>query len=285
MNHTAAIYGFEFTRPFVAGGLTFSPIERQHSTAKKLARDKIARNLTGIVSGPGLSPELVYQLEGVLSFIERLEVLVSQPVADPAAEEHPREYFRTQLSIPVRHDGGGAVLGPDAFNPWRDSRQAFIDLALNRLADPDFCKSTRLNSLLFKSVETFRQRRPFLEISYFLLISGLEGFCRAKVNDYQSKNGAEPITKALKSLGFNVYQENPNDLPRAISTYLHIRNALFHQGDFTATVKMNNSDVVLDCIQYLYNLQMLVSLTVMKGIGFDDGHTNWDCWIDRQPFR
>ena len=40
--------------------------------------------------------------------------------------------------------------------------------------------------------------------------------------------------------------------------------------------------VALNCSKHLFNLSMLCSLTVMKAIGFDDGHTNWDCWIDRQ---
>jgi hypothetical protein len=121
-----------------------------------------------------------------------------------------------------------------------------------------------------------------LEITYFLLISGLEAFCRASQDDFQTKNAAIPITKQLKSYGFNVFQDNPSELSRSVSTYLHIRNALFHQGDFTATININNGMVALNCSKHLFNLSMLCSLTVMKAIGFDDGHTNWDCWIDRQ---
>ena len=101
-------------------------------------------------------------------------------------------------------------------------------------------------------------------------------------NDYQSKNAAVPIAKTLQSYGFVVYQDNPNNLARSVSTYLHIRNVLFHQGDFSATVQINSNKVTLNCSEYLFNLSMLVSLTIMKAIDFDDGHTNWDCWIDRQ---
>lgn len=282
MTDTAALYGFEFTKPFTAGGMTFSPVERQQTAANELARNLNELKMTGTVSADELPSKRVFQLEGVLSFIEHLEVLVSKPISGSLAKEKPHEHFQARITTPARHQGGGAMLGPDALNPWRDSRQTFIDLAFTRLADAEYCKSSRFDSLLFKTVETFRQRRPFLEISYFLLMSGLEAFCRAEQSDYKSKNAAVPITLALKKFGFNVHQDNPKDLPRSISTFLHIRNALFHQGDFTATVLMDKSKVTLPCSDYFFGLQMLVSLTVMKAVGFDDGHTNWDCWIDRQ---
>ncbi len=31
-------------------------------------------------------------------------------------------------------------------------------------------------------------------------------------------------------------------------------------------------------------LSLLLSLLIMKHIGFDDNYINWDSWIDRQPF-
>ena len=285
MLQTSALYGFEFTRPFSAAGLSFRPLEPLHDEAKALARNLNAHKLTGTVSAPKLTPETRFHLEAVLSFIEHLEVLVSDPAGEDDAPENPERYFEPEIVLRPRHSGGGALFGSDAFNPWRESRQQFIELALNRLADLEFCNRTRFNSLLFKSVETFRQRRPFLEISYFLLISGLEAFARAVQSDYVTKSASVPITRTLKDYGFKVYQDSPSDLPRSISTYLHIRNSLFHQGDFSATIQMNKSQVTLNCSEYLFNLSMLVSLTIMKAVGFDDGHTNWDSWIDRQLHR
>lgn len=282
MPQTSALYGFEFTRSFSAAGLFFQPVESNHVAAKQLARSLNAHKLTGTVSGPKLTQEMLFKLEGVLSFIEHLDVLVSEPESAEDAADNPGCYFKSEFTVRPRNPGGGAVLGSDAFNPWRESRQRFIDLALSHLSDEQFCQSTRFRSLLFKCVETFRQRQPFLEISYFLLISGLEAFARATEDDYQSKNAAVPITKTLQRYGFVVYQDNPKCLARSISTYLHIRNALFHQGNFSKTIQINSDQVTLNCSEYLFNLSMLVSLTIMKAIGFDDGHTNWDCWIDRQ---
>ena len=285
MTQTAGIYGFEFTREFTAAGLRFVPLEEDHQKAKKLARDLKAHHLTGTVSGEKIDRETIYILEGVLSFIEHLDVLVLGSVTTPESDSELAEPFERTITTHKRHNGGGAVIGSDAFNPWKDSRQQFIERCLTHLRDKEFCDRTRFRSLLFKCVETFRQRQPFLEITYFLLISGIEAFCRASQNDYRKNNAAAPITKQLQCYGFNVFQDNPRELSRSISTYLHIRNALFHQGDFTATVNINNGMVTLDCSKHLFNLSMLCSLTVMKAIGFDDGHTNWDCWIDRQLLK
>lgn len=223
---------------------------------------------------------MLFRLEAVLSFVEHLDVRVSEIVDDGEAISRPHDFFEAAAIGGVRHNGGGAVIGSDAFNPWRDSRQQFIDLALTRLADPAFCQETKFNSMFFKAVEVFRQRKPFLEISYFLLVSGLEAFARVSLKNYKP-GAATPIVKLLTGYGFKVYVERPAEPERAISTYLHIRNALFHQGEFTATVQGNSSQVTYDASAYLFHLSMLVTLTCMKAVGFDDGQVNWDCWIDR----
>ena len=132
MPQVAAIYGFEFTRPFQAAGLTFTPASANHSAAKRLARALDAYNLTGTVTAADLGRELLYRLEAVLSFIEQLDVRISEPVADEAAVAHPHDFFELTVVGGARNNGGGAVIGSDAFNPWRSSRQQFVELALKR---------------------------------------------------------------------------------------------------------------------------------------------------------
>lgn len=281
MTQTAAIYGFEFSYKFKAAGLTFIPNESNYLSAKKLARDLSSHNFTGTVYGDVIDSQTIHDLEGVLSFIEHLDVIVLGSVE--TAYEH--NLFASKITAHKRNSGGGAVIRSETLDSCVSSRQQFIELSLIHLRDEEFCNRTRFRSLLFKCVETFRQRQPFLEVSYFLLISGLESFCRASQGDYTSKNAAIPIAKQLRTYGFNVFQDKPSELSRSISTYLHIRNTLFHQGDFTAVVKINDTTLELNCSEYLFSLSMLCSLTVMKAIGFDDGHTNWDCWIDHQLLK
>lgn len=283
MTYVAGLYGIQITRPIKVRGLTFEPITNDHRKAEKLARDLDVYHLTAMVSGESLDPELCFKLEAVLSFIEHLDVLISTPIQRPPMSESATAVFPKSLATQRRNNGGGAVVGVDTF--FHESRAKFIELALERLSDDTFCNSTKFNTLFYKCVETFRQRRPFLEISYFLLYSGLESFARAVKKNRTSKNSSEPIYQLLESYGFKVYLEKPSELSRAISTYTHLRNALFHNSEFQTTVPMNGSHVQLNTTEYFYNLSMLVSLTIMKAIQFDDDHINWDAWIDRQLFK
>jgi hypothetical protein len=147
MPRVAAIYGFEFTRAFQAAGLAFTPASDDHTKAKRLARALDAYNLTGTVSAPDLSREHLYRLEAVLSFVEHLDVRVSETVDDEAAITKPHDFFESTAVGGARNNGDGAVVGSDAFNPWRTSRQQFVELALTRLADEDFCRRTKFKSL------------------------------------------------------------------------------------------------------------------------------------------
>ena len=283
MRLLAAIYGYEITRPICINGLSIKPISEDPEVANRLARDLNAYRLTATVTGEALPEDLRLNLEGVLSFIEHLDVIMFPAWQFTEDGEPDVSHLPTTLGMQRRNSGGGTVVGRDVL--FSTSREKFISLAVKKLNDNFFCDSTKFKSLFFKCIETFRQRSPFLEITYFLLYSGLESFARATQNDNTSRNSSTPIFNLLMSYGFDVHLENPTDLPRAISTYTHIRNALFHNGEFQKIVRLNESQVELKAVDYLFNLSMLVSLTILKVVGFDDGHINWDAWIDRQLFK
>ena len=280
---TCGIFGFEFTRPFEADGLTFQPLYTHPAEAKKHAHDEHAHHLTGTVSGANLQlGQVTYRLAAVLSFIERLDVRLSEPIDDPTAATEPRAHFEEVMRNGRRPTGGGAVINPDTFPPHRDARQTFIKLAMGHLADDEFCERTKFRLLLIKAAETCRQRSPFLEVSYFLLMSGLEAFSREVQNDRDSP-AAAPIARMLAGYGFKISENNPKNLPRAISTYLHIRNAIFHNGELSKTVRLgSDTSFTVNGEDYLIHLQALVCLTVMKVIGFEDLERNWDGWFDYQ---
>ncbi|MFD2270572.1 hypothetical protein ACFS07_04035 [Undibacterium arcticum] len=75
------------------------------------------------------------------------------------------------------------------------------------------------------------------------------------------------------------------DLHRSISTYTRLRNALFHNSEFVVKVLVGGQQIELRLFDYLFNFSQLVSLVVLKAVDFDDGHINWNSWIDRQPFK
>lgn len=171
------------------------------------------------------------------------------------------------------------MIGEDTFFP--DSREKFLQQVLQKLQDQSFCDKTQFKQLFFKCVEQFRQRKRFVEVSYFFLFSGLETFARTVMNDRKS-GAAVPIEKLLKSYGFDVSVDRQADLVRAVSTYAHLRNALFHNGEFIAEVNYNGNLVRLRLFDYLFNFTQLTNLVVLKAIQFDDGHINWNSWVDRQ---
>lgn len=281
MTRYCGIYGYECTQVISLDAAEIRPRYRVRSEAHEKARDKSVYSLTAVLVGDDIDDEMAFQLEAVLSFIEHLDVIVSSPKELDGTDIF--EAFPASLPTHGRHDGGGAVLMVDWFSP--DSRSNFIKSCLTHLQDKARRAQTLFADLLFKKVETFRQRRPLLEVSYFLLFSGLEAHARALTGDYNNRNAADPISKLLQSYGFDVSVERPADLKRAMSTYTHLRNALFHNSKLEAQVNINGTTTTLRLLDYYAHFLILVSLVVLKSAPFDDGHINWNGWIDQQLFQ
>jgi len=275
------IYGYSITRPIDLGDLVIEPRTAEYQLAKKWARDLDAYQLTAILKGPTITETDLFNLEGVLSFVEHLDVVISSPIE--MIEDNPFAQFSEQIKTHKRNSGGGAVIVEDSFFP--SSRVEFVSKAFTSLQDTEFCEKTQFNILFFKCIETYRQRKPFIEVTYFLLYSGLESYARSVVNDRKNRNSSEPICKLLTDYGFDVKIENPNDLKRAISSYTHLRNSLFHNSEITVDKNVNEEMIKFDIVDYLFNISQLVVLVVLKAISFDDGHINWNSWIDKQPFK
>ncbi len=281
MNVVCGIYGYQITRPITLPGIRIEPRTTDYQQATRWARDLDAYQLTAVLKGTSVSEDLIFNLEAVLSFVEHLDVLISSPIED--INDDPFSLFSPSITTHRRNNGGGAIIGEDFF--FHSSRSLFISKALDRLLDRKFCEQTQFNILFFKCVEALRQRKPFVEVSYFLLYSGLESFARAVVNDRFNRNSSEPICKLLTSYGFDVQIERPADLKRAVSTYTHLRNALFHNSEFNAIINVNGTEVEIKVFDYLFNISQLVALVVLKSVGFDDEHINWNSWIDGMPFK
>ena len=281
MNIICGIYGYQITHSIDLPGLKIEPRTTNHQKASQWARDLDCYHLTAVLIGTEISDDLLFNLEAALSFVEHLDVLIFSPIKQ--INDDLFSNFTQSITTHRRSNGGGAVIGEDTFFPG--SRSMFIGKLLGKLQDQNFCKSTLFNILFFKCVETFRQSKSFVEVTYFFLYSGLESFARSITNDFSSRNSSEPISKLLNIYNFDVKIENPNDLKRAVSTYTHLRNALFHNSQFNATININGTDTELKLFDYLFNISQLVILTILKAVEFDDGHINWNSWIDRQPFK
>lgn len=281
MTLCCGVYGYECTSPAHIGRFHLKPKYFFLPEAQEKARDKTKYHLTAVIVGEGIDDLLAFRLEAIFSFIEHLDVVVTSPVE--LALSDPFDAFPATLPTHGRHDGGGATMMSDVF--FSNSRAQFVRACLVHLEDEARASQTMFADLLFKKVETFRQRRSLLEVSYFLLFSGLEAHARAVTNDQGNRNASEPIANLLRQYGFDVAVERPADLKRAMSTYTHLRNALFHNGRLESQVNINGQLVTLKLVDYYAHFLLLVSLVVFKAAPFDDGHINWNSWIDFQSFK
>ncbi len=139
--------------------------------------------------------------------------------------------------------------------------------------------------LFLKIVEVLRARQNFIDVSYYLLFSALESLCRHIKNDF-GKNCAIPITSVLQEYKFSVYQDCPKKPHQSIMTYVHLRNALFHNGKMEKEVKTPTGDVIVYTqSEYYSTFSRLLPLVLLRYIGFDDNYINWNSWLDREPFE
>lgn len=278
MATVCAIYGYDFTREFTYRGMRFVPRYALITEAHEKARDLTKYQLTGVVVIDSYVAESIFCLEAVLSFIEHLDVIVSDPFSCDSAD-----YFSPFPDVArtvQRNNGGGAVLHQDAF--FDNMRADFICLAMDRLADDRLCEDTGWRILFFKATEKFRQRRPFLDISYYLLFSGLETHVRRTLGEPDDRDTVKLIARHLRKLGFNIHQFKPNDLKRSADSYACVRNALFHNSSLDTTRKTAGVVVHYRLTDYYPHLLILVNLVVLRGVGFDHPSFQWDQWITMQ---
>jgi hypothetical protein len=207
-----------------------------------------------------------------------MSVIVGQPRDEASVSAQP---FPDAITLGKRHPGGGDTLPSDFFYP--DVRGQFVRLAMAKLSDSSYCERTGFDRLFFKYVEAHRQRRPFIEVTWFLLMSGLEGFARKAFND-EDAAAQDVIYKLLRSYGFEVFLDMRGGVERCVLTYTKLRNRLFHNGERTAKLSFMGVKHEVDMPNYHCQLTRLVGLVILKALGFESEHINWDSWIDRQAF-
>ena len=280
------IYGYEISRPAEFDGFRLIPLTDDYTDVRGKASDLDNYHLTGFLEiDETQTPDiraLIFDIQGVLSFIDQKNVIVSNLLREHEAFDNLDEDYPTKLTALKRINGGGKVILGDAFNS--NSRREFITMALAKLKESD-TENGAFRGSFFKSIEVFRGSDSFIDVNYYLLFSALESLSRFHLNDYTSKNCSTPIAKFLEPFGFDISQDNTNELAKSVSTYTHIRNALFHNGKFECEVNINGQMEKISISKYYSQFNMLIPLIVLKYIGFDDGHINWNCWLDRMPFK
>lgn len=283
---TYGIYGYEITQAAELQGFKLIPRSQDHREIKKLAADRDHYHLTGFLEideNQILDQRaLIFDLQGILSFIDQKNVIITHPLRPHETYQALDSNYPLKITFLRRLSGSGSLILSDIFSP--KSRKTSIEKALNKLKESDQNQGV-FRSAFFKSIEPFRGSESFIDVNYYLLFSALESLSRYHLNDYDSKNTSTPISKFLKPYNFDISQDNVKNLAQSISTYTLLRNALFHNGKLECESNINGTHTKLTISEYYANLCMLVPLVMLKYIDFDDGHINWNSWLDRMPFK
>ncbi|ENW7727229.1 TPA: hypothetical protein QIW90_001942 [Klebsiella variicola] len=282
------IYGYECTKQITYANVKIIPLYTTFKEANTLSKDNNAYNLTAFLEISKNNNtemtltetrEVIHKLEAVLSFIDHRDVIISNQLRHNETYNNLEDDYPRKIETHVRKNGGGCVIINDTFCP--KSRELFIEKTMTLLLSEDTPITEAFRKAFFKTIEVFRAKESFVDISYYLLFSALESLCRAIENDYTSKCVATPIKNVLINYGFDIKQDNPQNPQKSVMTYVHLRNALFHNGSLTATTK---AGIVFKMKDYYAPLHRLLPLVLIKYTGFDDGKINWNSWLDRIPF-
>ncbi len=263
--------------------LSIHPVETGYTEARDLATDTDRFNLTGVVELNAADADLLFDLTAALTFCQQQWVILANGIEREPGQALAQLIggYPSRLDVPFSRPTQGAQVMSDSFEPA--SRRMFLEQCLARLSDHQFDHDTQFRSAFFRCVESWRLLQPFVDLTYYLDFGALEILARTAQQDFRAQV-APPITAFLQGLGFGVSQDNPGDRVRAVQTYVHLRNALFHNGRFEKTFNENGNDVTIQLNDYEGYLRRLVPDVLLKVMGFDDSHINWERWLDRQPF-
>lgn len=279
------VYGYIFTKEMIFDGGTLTPRFNNLTDLKKIKCNGESYILTGFFTPNPKKKnnisQLLFDLSAVLSFIEQKNVIIAHSLKEDETPSTFGDDFPTSLDI-KRKRGPGQIIMEDCFS--KHGRSEFIQLAIDKLSDNITTDQNPFRTAFFKSMVSFRDNINYVDVNYYLSFSALESLCRYIQDDYNARKAPQIITTTLQNYGFNV-SKTDNALPqRNIMHYCALRNSLFHKGNYIAYTKKDDPDSIICLKNYSSSLRLLLSLFIMKYIGFDDNHINWDSWIDRQPF-
>lgn len=321
------IYNFCFNHKIISKDFILHPFYKKFTDAKKFSNETSFYNLTGFLECRQDSDEkirdLIFHLSAVLTFIQQQNVIIANTFDSFQTDKADLKRFRDYIITEKRN-----------WNQFAFRNDNDFDNAINKvyekiISNNDPCNTKSKNffddnyhkeyaSLIFKNIEKFKMSKPFVEITYFLVFSALESFCKAYIKNVLNESVCNDvnynIAKVLNSLKIpfvfsdcsgkfemNKYNENDktneNDFFKSsIRTYTGLRNALFHSNKFfeyfdeEGKYPPNNNDSehlifkhkikVTDCC---YNLHKLVMYVGLKCAGFDSDIYNWSSWWKRTP--
>lgn len=283
MQYFFGIYGYEITRAIQVGPFLLRPCSSSLPEENNLATDSQRFHLTAIGTSSGeISMQSLFDLSAALTFCQQQWVEVTRPLNSSADIDAGQMLgqFPLELKLNCGRPAGELLMRDSS---CESSRQNLLELCLQKLNDASFEETTGFRSAFFRHVESWRLRQPFVDLTYYLDFSALEILARTAGRN-QDDPIAQVTTSFLKQLGFDVKQDDIKVREKSMQTYAHLRNALFHNGQFEYQVKDNAAIVTLKLLEFEDYFRRLVPDVLLKVLGFNDGHINWNRWLDRQTF-
>ncbi|EAN1997062.1 hypothetical protein LYZ22_004034 [Salmonella enterica] len=281
---TIGIYGFTLTKVTHFSFGTMYPVETSLFKLKKYRQDKDKLYLTAFleldVPDRNEVTDLIFHLEKILSFIEQRPVLIKYQLHDKENKNNLSDNYPRNIIPNINLSSSGEVLLEDSFS--KNSRRYFIELAINKIV---IAEDRPFATMLHKNVLVFSNPVNYLDVSYYLLFSGLESLVRERENDFKS-NIAPIMYRYLTKHGFNVKQQNNKHHEISLDIYCSLRNALFHNGQFQTTPMKRGSQLISFALKDFYSqFKRLNCLVILKEAGFNDTSINWDFSDYRHPFH
>lgn len=281
------VYGFEITRRIDLGQFCLHPRTGSFKEAQDFATNRERFHLTAIGVYENETnrdvQEFLFDLSAALTFCQQQWVAVTGPY--PFSEASPEELMSrlpAQLDLPLRRPTSGALIQSDTFAP--QARSNFLELSMVKLADKSFDQQTNLRAALFRNVESLKLQQPLIEVTYFMNFTALEILARTSENDLTT-DVASVVARFLRKHGYDVTQDKGTERHLRVQTYVHLRNALFHNGQLAKTVNENGQSVTLRLADYEGYVHVLVPDVILKVLGYSDPSIHWNRWIDRMPFQ
>ncbi|MCL1140297.1 hypothetical protein [Shewanella pneumatophori] len=276
------IYGYECTKEAILNGYIIVPLYTNYSDVRKLANDENYYHLTAfleLIDTNNLTvDEFIFDLEAVLSFAVQKDVLIRNKLNINECVTDLGDDYPLRLEGAGRRTSRTSVVTNDTISP--DSRAIYIGLAMKALAS-NTSESKSFRKAFFKVNEVFKARQHFIDVSYYLLFSALESLCRSIKNDFASKNCAKPIMLVLNEYGFDIQETLLSKPHQSFMTYVHLRNALFHNGLLEKEVNTPSGETVIYRQSEFYStFSRLIPLVILKYIDFDDGFIDWNGWVN-----
>ncbi|EAO5662844.1 hypothetical protein GJX34_01665 [Salmonella enterica] len=265
------IYGYHITN---IANFSFGRIMPIHQSSHRLfylLRDTHKIHLTAFLEVDekikNLEAKVIFQLENTLSFIEQRPVIIKNKL---------RPHETTSIldsGYPDHLESESSLPNPANIIDEHTLRNIIIEGAFQKLIiGNDEC----LSKVIHKNIMVFSNRYSFADISYYLLFSGLESIARERLMDVDS-NANIVIANYLQKFNFNIKADNVKDESRSAQTYCHLRNALFHNGDFqTKPININNKITIYKLKDYYPSFRRLNYLTILKELGINSDNINWD---------